>query len=727
MKIRSLSELAGRARQEMAKRLERAGRRRPPRWPSRPADLAPDAFFAGALEPATPGLLAERMPDARAAVLAAADRIARGRFDLLGFRDLFFGDPVDWHLDPIAGRRAPHVHWSRVDVLDPGLVGDCKVIWELNRHQWLVQLGQAYRLTGDERYARTFAGHVASWLESNPPGMGINWTSSLEVAFRLIAWCWSLVLFRGARALPADLRRRMLGAVELHARHVARYPSTYSSPNTHLTAEALGLFYAGVLFPALPAAPAWRRRAARILIAESERQVLPDGVYFEQSTCYQRYTIEIYLHFLVLAARAGVSVPPAVRERVQRLLDFLLAVRRPDGSLPPIGDDDGGQLLALAPREAGDVRGVFAAAAAVFGRADYAWAAGGPAPEPLWLLGAAGLDTVAGLRATLPTGGRSRLFAHGGYAVMRSGWEADAHHLIFDVGPLGCPISGGHGHADLLSVQVAAFGRAALTDGGTYRYAASPAWRDFFRSAAAHSTLTVDGEPLAVGTSAFQWRERPRAQVRAWLSTREVDFADADHDAYRRLPDPVTHRRRVLFVKPRYWVIADDVSGALDHRIELRFQLAPVTAVVDPTRWIRATGADGRGLLIRAFAGVPLTASVHEGALGPIRGWVSPIYGRREPAPVVVYEAATRLPMRILTLLVPVADPLAPAPAVELVTDSAGMPRGLVLDDGREHIRVDDRVIVTIAGPATGAALSTARAAARSVEPGPVDGHGQER
>jgi hypothetical protein len=55
--------------------------------------------------------------------------------------------------------------------------------------------------------------------------------------------------------------------------------------------------------------------------------------------------------------------------------------------LPPIGDDDGGSLLPLVPREPGDVRGLFGAAAVFFDRSDFAWAAEGVQSEALWLLG----------------------------------------------------------------------------------------------------------------------------------------------------------------------------------------------------------------------------------------------------------------------------------------------------------------------------------------------------
>src|SRR5262249_51395359 len=194
------------------------------------------------------------------------------------------GEPIDWHRDAVSGHQAPLVHWSRIDPLDQDSVGDSKVTWELNRHQWLVDLGQAWRLTGDERYAEVFAASVHDWMRANPPGMGINWASSLEVSYRMISWCWALSLCRDSAALTPALYSEMLGWLAAHAAHVEKYLSHYFSPNTHLTGEALGLFYAGTLFPDLPRAERWREEGMRILLEQLPRQVHADGVYFEQST-----------------------------------------------------------------------------------------------------------------------------------------------------------------------------------------------------------------------------------------------------------------------------------------------------------------------------------------------------------------------------------------------------------------------------------------------------------
>src|SRR3989442_141428 len=358
-----VAEVLGRGRQEASKWVDRLAvvatpATRPAPATQQVAGIIPARFFEGAANADTTARVVAQM-QSRDWILATADAVREGRFDLLGYRGLDFGDPVDWHLDPISGRRAPLVHWSRLHPLDPAEVGDSKVVWELSRHQWLLHLGQAYRLTGEARYAEAFARYVREWIRANPIGIGINWGSSLEVAFRVVSWSWALVLFEGSPALSADLLAEMLAGIGDHARHIERYLSHYFSPNTHLTGEALGLFYAGVLFPEFPHARQWRARGAEILVQQCERQVLEDGVYFEQSTCYQRYTAEIYLHFLILAARNGIAVPDIVADRLRKLLDFLMVVRRPDGSMPQIGDADGGWLLPLVPRAPDDLRGVF--------------------------------------------------------------------------------------------------------------------------------------------------------------------------------------------------------------------------------------------------------------------------------------------------------------------------------------------------------------------------------
>ncbi len=628
-------------------------------------ERARERFFVGATHQATPALISELMPTARQAVLEAAEKSLSGSFDLLGYGDLKFGEPVDWHLDPVSGITAPLKHWSRIDPLDRASIGDHKIIWELNRHQWLLHWAQAYAFTRDERYAEQTLAVLERWQLANPPGQGVNWASSLELAMRLIAWCWVLVLLRDSAALRPEVFVRVLGAIHAHATHVARHLSTTFSPNTHLLGEALGLLYVSVLFPENEEAAGWRTIAQHILVEQLGQQVLPDGVCFEQSTCYQRYTAEMYMHYLILAERNGLPIAAGVRERVEHSVDFLLALSRADGSVAQIGDGDGGWLLPLLPRKADDMRGVFATAATLFRRREFAEAAGGHALESAWLLGPRIMHDV--VRIAPARYSPSRLFEAGGYAVLRTDFGPNAHQLTFDVGPLGCPISGAHGHADLLALTCDIFGEPCMVDPGMPNYGGDPKWRDAFRSTALHNSVMVDACSQAVPNGPFSWKNRPRARLRSWISNAVFDFVDGEHDAYRFGSNALTHRRRVIFVKPSYWIVIDDIDEVghrRERRVELCFQFAPRHDLRAELDWVRVVTPGGHALLVRAIAAVPLETAIHEGEQDPlpIRGWFSGAYGNLQPAPALVYTATTQLPLRVVTLLLPVERSDAPLP-----------------------------------------------------------------
>lgn len=646
----------------------------------------PKRFFAGVAHESIAHIV-QRLPRVHRALLSEADVLLTQHFDLLGYQDLWFGDPIDWHLDPVHSTRAPLTHWSQIDPLEPSIAGDSKIVWELNRHQWTMRLAQAAALSGDERYAKAAITAIDGWIAANPSGCGINWASSLEVALRLMSWTWVLVLLRHTSTLTGAAVARVLASVHAHASHVEKYLSHYYSPNTHLTGEALGLFYAGTAFREFAEAAGWRATGAATLIDQADKQISGDGVYFEQSSCYQRYTCEIYLHFLVLAARNDIRVPERTRQHLPRLLDFLLAIRRPDGTVPAIGDADGGFLMPLTRRRPEDCRGVFALGAAMFGRPDFAHAAGGLAPEVIWLLGDAGVNDFAKAERGTASAATSRLFATGGYAVMRSSGDRDAHQLIVDVGPIGCY---GHGHADLLSLQCSVFGDPCLVDAGTYGYTTEPEWRDYFRGTAAHNTVTVDGKRQAEPSGPFGWRQRPSATVRDWRSTTNFDLVDAEHGAFAAQGTPVAHRRRVIFVKPRFWMVIDDLLGGGTHSAEWSFQFAPSAVSLEPDRSARVETARGSVLWISPVSTVAIEAAVACGDLAPIRGWVSPDYGQRVPSPMLVYSATAPLPMRVITVWYPDRTGAAASPDVHPIIVGDGLLAGARVAPARVTVRFDD-------------------------------------
>src|SRR5690242_6146348 len=216
LKGRSFAELIDRANQALSARIERVFASPADPFRSidsrRSRDLSHDshAWMAGGKD----NSLAQTRP--ALSLIPAADRILTNRFTLLGHPDLDFGSPIDWHLDAVSGKRAPRIHWSRIPYLNADVVGDHKVVWEINRHQHFYVLGRAYRLTKDEKYARRFAEHLESWMDENPPKVGINWASSLEVSYRAIAWLWAFELFHDSPALTPNLLGRAIAYLDIH-------------------------------------------------------------------------------------------------------------------------------------------------------------------------------------------------------------------------------------------------------------------------------------------------------------------------------------------------------------------------------------------------------------------------------------------------------------------------------------------------------------------------------
>ena len=198
--------------------------------------------------------------------------------------------------------------------------------------------------------------------------------------------------------------------------------------------------------------------------------------------------------------------------------------------------------------------------------------------------------------------------------------------MIVDIGPLGCPVSSGHGHADLLSVQCAIFGEPCLVDGGNFCYTPDSEWRDFFRSTAAHNTLVIDGRTQSEPAGPFGWRERPRVRLREWHSSPELDFLDAEHDAFSRRGDPIVHRRRILFVKPRYWILVDDLLGTSTPPGRSDVPVRAVHVTLGPDRWARAETPRGRVMwaAVRSLGRHACRTSLESGASQPIRGWIAP-------------------------------------------------------------------------------------------------------
>ena len=581
-------------------------------------------------------------PRAAADAAARAESILAGRYRLLGYRDLRFDRPdgtsPDWHLDPVHGRRAPRRFWSTVPFLDPAC-GDHKIIWELNRHQHLLVLGRAFWLTGDDRYRANALTQLASWIEANPPLVGINWASMLELGFRTLSWIWAIHFF--VRQPNSDSEPWLVDvmlALDRQLAHIEQNLSYYFSPNTHLLGEALALYVAGRSLPMLRAASRYADLGRRILVEQIGRQLGRDGGHLERSTHYHRYTLDFYLLASIVARITADPVAPSFEGAVSRLgfVARLLADSR--GRLPHIGDDDGGMLMPICARAADDVSDSLAEAAALTNRPDLRIA---DAPEEAhWMLAHPALEPLLERSRSVPPADAigSAALPDMGYYVSRS---PAGDHLVVDAGAHGYE-NGGHAHADALSMTLSVRGLPLLIDPGTGSYTCDAQVRDTFRSSALHNTVVVDGRSQSVPAGPFHWSHAARAEAHVWRTNPGFDYLEASHDGYA----PVIQRRHVLALHGDLLIVADLVDGDGSHDVQVHWHLDP--------RW--SVEISGRRALIRApgeqieFA---VSGGLVEQVLGvgsPGLGWHSPVYGRVEPTSAIRVADSGSTPMWIATV-----------------------------------------------------------------------------
>lgn len=595
------------------------------------------------------GTFENLFPGEKEAVIDRAEKAALGYFDLLGYEQLFFGGVVpDWHLEPISGKRSPGVHWSSINELDSSMSGDKKIVWELNRHQHFTTLGQAYWLTGDKKFVGVFVDHISDWLANNPPKSGVNWVSSLEIAYRSISWVWAFHFFSRSSRFDSRTMMETSKGLYLNGRHIRRHLSTYSSPNTHLTGEALGLYVIGEFLNGMDEAAEWKRTGYKILMSALTCQVREDGGYVEQATAYHRYTADIYLSLLVLRRTEGLPIDQRHEDKLRKMLHFLLHIARPDGRTPLIGDDDGGRLHFFDGRDYDDFRSTLAVGAAVLQDAELKFGAGAPCPELLWLTGTEGLAGYQKLESTAPSK-PSKPFETSGIYVIRDDWEAQANHILIDCGEHGF-LNGGHAHADALAFTMSLGGVPVFIDSGTYNYASKPSERDHFRSSQAHNCLTVNGTSSSVTNGPFSWRNTAAAELLEWAVRDGYVLFRGSHDGFRRFG--VKYERQILSNRGGALILTDKIETSVQNSFEVQFILSPqVTAEIADKVTVAIRAKDGNRDLLTIDT--RLTKNFGIGGWALETTYVSPRYGKLMETSKLIFKLVADSDFEIVNTLMP--------------------------------------------------------------------------
>ena len=616
------------------------------------ADFAPQMIPLSGAEPhfffspqAVPRLccrLRQLFPETAARIVERAERICQHRFDLLGYEGLDYGTEIDCHCDRVHDKHAPRKPWFQVQYLDFAEVGDSKVTWELNRHQHLVTLAKAFRLSGDEKFLTELFRQWHHWHGENPYPIGINWASSLEVAFRSLSWLWVYFLLADSSLMPAGFRTGWLRALAVSGRHMDRYLSTYFSPNTHLLGEAVALFFIGTLCPEIPGARRWQQRGWKIVQQEAVRQVRRDGLHFEQSTYYHVYALDFFLHAWLLASLNQIAAGKEFDRTVERMLGALAALGR-FGVVPRFGDDDGGRLFDPVRNRAEHLLDPLATGAVLFGRGDFKALAGGLREETLWLLGEAGVEEFERIPAAQPQQNSTAFAKSGLYVMTTSDRKAQ---FVIDAGEQGAHTAG-HGHADALSISACCAGRDLLIDSGTFEYVGRNFARDRFRSTRAHNTLMIAGQDQSEARGPFGWQRLPEIEAEGWIAGKTFDLFVGSHDGYARLPNPVVHRRFVFALKTGFWLVRDLALGSGEQQLDLYWHLGSELRAPDGDA--DYFSADGLSLRI-------LTVDGHGWSRSLERHSDSPAYGQKQDHSVLHFVSKTQLPAEFVTVLLSFPD-----------------------------------------------------------------------
>lgn len=603
-------------------------------------------------------------PEQERQIVEAADRLLAGTHEVFGSGPVDLrrgtrgpGHRLDWRRDPISGERYGLVfsewRWN-VMGMRPGSA-DVKGPWEVTRAQHLVTVGQAYWLTGDERYAEYFAGAVRDFVRRNPAGLGVHWASNMDVALRVVGWVTALSFFQGSPALTLPWWRLFLRSLVSHGRFMASHLEFGTLDgrivtSNHYLSNLLGLHWLALTFPGLDAGVLWRGIAERALEHEVRTQLHEDGGDFESSVPYHRLVVEMLLSAWALSAHNGTPLSDGYRERLVKALEFVRLLREPSGRLPQVGDADDGRAHIFSDFgrwQSDSMDHLLVAGAHVLGRPDLAQDVPHEARVEALLWGPGAPEQPATVRP------ENALLPDSGLAVVRAGDT----YLMMTNGPVGTEGFGNHKHNDQLALEWAVGEQPLLVDAGSYTYSQDPDSRNRFRSTAMHNTVMVDD--VEQHTFRPEWLFRMFAEGTASLRVADADGArgiEGTHTAYARLDPPLVHTRRVTVLPDGTTLLADRFDQPHGHRMRWQFLLHPGVEANVAGDQVRLTGPAGAGTLVSE----QLAFTVQD-------SWYSPGYGRRQATRSLVAEL-TDPPGTVRLVLVPGAGTVPHAELRDAVT-----------------------------------------------------------
>ncbi len=607
-------------------------------------------------------------PSAYEKTMAEADKICRHIFDLLGSGPVHLGEQINWHIDFKTGHRWPARYFKDITYKDYTSNADIKVPLELSRFQHLTTLGKAYWFSDDEKYAREFVVQLSDWIDKNPPGLGVNWSCTMDAALRAVNWLWGYHFFKDSNGLAGEFLVKFYKSLFLHGRHImGNLEYAARGKTNHYIADLVGLLYVGLFFRDSEEAKNWYDFARQAILEELRDQVYDDGMNHEASTAYHRFVLELFYSAAVLCRSNHDDWPPEAWEKIHKMFRFLKGIVKPNARIPQIGDNDSGRVHKLQYLENElDITYLFPLAAVLFDDPSFKIKGSEFSEETLWLLGPGVFKKYENMKEGIALESlQSISFPDGGIYVLRD----NKNYCVVSAGPNGQKGNGGHSHNDKLSFELNIDGIDLIVDPGTYIYTGNYKERNLFRSTKYHNTLVLDDHEINPFDEfkLFQLLEKNTCMVQDFnednerivfcgshqafgtLYTRQIEYLKKEKawlikdlfpetDNQSHLFSLYFHFARGIDIRKSQWVERQDAASLLGHDSTLQ----------NVTGWvIQAHRQETRAFRLLAAAAVPITGKIE-------LAWVSPRYGVKEEAHLLEVKAVSTLPVRFLSVIHPI-------------------------------------------------------------------------
>ncbi len=422
-------------------------------------------------------------------------------------------------------------------------IGDIRLNWELNRHHaFTAMAGKIFREQDDQMLSQ-FTAMFSDWNRNNPFLWGPAWVSPMEVAIRCMNWCYCYSFLPNGPCCSALLSQLQNGIIQM-TDYVFVNLSGYSSANNHLIVELACIAHSGILFHNTK----WTDTAVARLTEELPRQNYDDGINKELSLHYHAFYLEAMILVQRLLKKNGQTVPTCWQPMLNKMANYLATCVGNHGEAVEFSDNDEGRIY-LSGHGVTYYRQLLGLCGLVLGcRYD----------QEILDEDICCLFTPDELDAhTLLPGYIVPKISHyptGGITVLRS---PDDRFLIgIDHAALGFGTIAAHGHADALSFQVYADGKAVFADPGTGVYHSHPELRNAFRKTENHNTVCVNGQDQSQMSGPFLWGKKAECLLEE-VKTGEGFFSlTASHNGYA----PIKVRRSFIFDRDTM-TVTDEISG----------------------------------------------------------------------------------------------------------------------------------------------------------------------